>query len=269
MSGFSAGWLALREGADHRARNGGLVERLGRYLAGQDEIRVVDLGCGTGSNLRALAPLLPPGQHWRLIDHDPELLEEADRQTKSWLGETGLSGVSVNFETADLSSGDLERILEKDCDLITAAALFDLVAESWIDRFAALITKRRVAFYSVLIYDGIMSWEPFHPVDEAIRTAFNVHQRGDKGFGPALGSDASRCLTEQLSRAGYQVTTASSPWLLTRDDLGLILATAEGIGQAALETGLVPAGDVANWLETRQELASCAIGHLDMLALPQ
>ena len=34
-------------------------------------ITVVDLGCGTGSNLRATAPLLGPEQHWTLVDYEP------------------------------------------------------------------------------------------------------------------------------------------------------------------------------------------------------
>src|SRR5437868_10665755 len=32
-----------------------------------------------GSNLRYLAPYLPPPQHWRLVDHDATLLRVASR----------------------------------------------------------------------------------------------------------------------------------------------------------------------------------------------
>jgi SAM-dependent methyltransferase len=268
VSGFSADWLDLREPADHRARNPGLASRLRQHLEGRDPVRIVDLGCGTGSNLRALAPHLPPVQQWRLIDHDPALLDEARRQIKAWSAEQSLSGLNAGFETADLTT-DLERVLDDDCDVVTAAALFDLVSESWIERIVPLIADRACAFYTVLIYDGAISWEPAHAADEAIRGAFNAHQHQDKGFGPAAGPDAAQHLAEGFERAGYAVLTAPSPWRLTRDSLPLILATAEGIGGAARETCLVPDGDIAGWIETRHALEFCEIGHIDLLALPQ
>ncbi|HKH34927.1 MAG TPA: hypothetical protein VKA80_12340, partial [Beijerinckiaceae bacterium] len=64
MSGFSADWLALREPADHRARNRELLAQLRARFAGQEAVTVVDLGSGTGSNLRACAPQLAPRQRW-------------------------------------------------------------------------------------------------------------------------------------------------------------------------------------------------------------
>ncbi len=84
MSGFSAEWLALREPADHRARNRDLLGALARRFAGRDTLSVVDLGCGAGSNLRALAPALPRRQRWRLVDHDAALLGAARGRIAQW-----------------------------------------------------------------------------------------------------------------------------------------------------------------------------------------
>src|SRR5688572_21055501 len=74
MSGFSADWLSRREPADHRARDSGLLDRLAAWAASRDSLSIVDLGCGTGSNARAVMPQLSATQHWRLIDYDPALL---------------------------------------------------------------------------------------------------------------------------------------------------------------------------------------------------
>ena len=84
MSGFSAEWLALREPADHRARSPALVAELRSVFAGRDTAAIIDLGCGTGSNLRALAASLPRRQSWRLVDRDPALLGAARERLAAW-----------------------------------------------------------------------------------------------------------------------------------------------------------------------------------------
>src|SRR5262245_693966 len=86
MSEAFADWLALREPADAAARSSRLVAQLraslatkASHLATQASGRTAihDLGAGTGSMCRWLAPLLPGPQHWVLYDRDPALLERA------------------------------------------------------------------------------------------------------------------------------------------------------------------------------------------------
>jgi SAM-dependent methyltransferase len=267
MSGFSADWLSLREPADHRARAAGLLETLAAWADQRDSLTVLDLGCGTGSNARAMIPHLPGTQHWRLVDYDRALLETAREK----LAETSahkLGAMTVKIEEADLSRG-LEPLLSVDCDLVTASALFDLVSKPWLDGMVAALAARRLPLYTVLIYDGIMEWSPAHPADTAVRDAFNAHQQTDKGFGPAAGPYAGVYLAARLSEAGYDIATASSPWLLEPQDQELMLANLEGIGAAAGETGLVGEAELANWLAFRRKGGTCTVGHVDLLALPR
>src|SRR5271169_3623706 len=84
MSGFSTDWLALREAADHRSRNSALLSNLAARFANREDVLVVDLGAGTGTNLRAVAPALPARQQWILIDHDPALLAAAFEAIAEW-----------------------------------------------------------------------------------------------------------------------------------------------------------------------------------------
>ena len=57
--GFSADWLTLREPYDAAARSSALLRRGSpRGAAAADVLQVVDLGAGTGSNLRCTAPAL-------------------------------------------------------------------------------------------------------------------------------------------------------------------------------------------------------------------
>ena len=84
MSGFSGQWLAMREAADAKARSAGPVQALNRWLRDRALVNIIDLGCGTGSNLRWLAPRLAARQHWRLLDNDPRLLTQARDSLCAW-----------------------------------------------------------------------------------------------------------------------------------------------------------------------------------------
>ena len=158
MSGFSQSWLDLREAADHRSRNRRLARLLAEHFAARRPIRVLDLGCGTGSNLRATAPLLGPEQHWRLIDHDEGLLAAAASRLRAWAHTSrleeetlvlshGAKRISVEFTRADLAR-DLMGMLSSDTSLVAASALMDLVSGDFIARLAASLARYGCAFFS-------------------------------------------------------------------------------------------------------------------------
>ena len=280
MSGFSASWLALREPVDHRSRNVSLRSRLAFELAKRvprDQVlQVTDLGCGTGSNLRALAPGLHPRQSWRMVDYDSALLAEARSQLMAWADRSEASqekivlhkdgcDITVVFEQRDLNL-QLEDVLGLPADLVTAAAFFDLVSEPWIDRFCRTLNTM---FYTVLTYDGHEQWLPEHSADVSMREAFHAHQSTDKGFGVAAGPRATDVMSNCLVKAGFRVERAPSPWLLSQQgDQALMSALAQGSASAVSETGRVSAADIKSWLLARQQAQSCVVGHEDLLAIP-
>src|SRR5262249_58352566 len=90
-------------------------------------VRVLDLACGTGSNLRYLACHLPPIQHWRVVDRDPMLLARL-RKPMSW----GIVA-SVHLHRRDLTNLDGIAELFERTSLVTASALLDLVSDRWLD----------------------------------------------------------------------------------------------------------------------------------------
>jgi hypothetical protein len=278
VTGFTPDWLALREGADHRARNRELLETLAANLRGRPTFSVVDLGCGTGSNLRAVAPMLPAVQHWRLVDHDPALLLAARERIAAWADDAQVSDdalvatkndrqITVTFAKVDLAR-DLDAALGTAPDLVTAAALFDLVSAEWIQGLVAATAERRAIFYTALTYNGQESWIPPHPADAAVLAAFHVHQGGDKGFGLSAGPSASRCLAEAFTGYGYTVHDGESPWRLDRSDAVLIGELAQGIARAVRETGRVPDPVSDAWRDARMSHGTCVVGHTDLLAVP-
>lgn len=279
MSGFSAEWLRLREDADHRARSRALLRRTAALFAGRDSLRIADLGCGTGSNLRAMALLLPERQAWRLVDHDSALLAAAREALSGWADRAAGAGdrltlfkqdriIEVSLQRGDLAR-DLAAILAEPADLVTAAALIDLTSAAWLARLAHVLAQGRTPFYATLAYDGEETWTPAHPHDGAIRDAFHAHQARDKGFGPAAGPRAADVLAEAFARAGYGVERAASPWRLGTEDAALISELVRGIASAAAETGAVDETVIREWREARLAGVSCVIGHTDLLAAPR
>ena len=276
MSGFSAQWLDLREPVDHRSRNVDLGRRLARHFEGWRPITIVDLGCGTGSNLRATAPLLGPDQYWTLVDYDQALLDVAGERLTSWADGAdkqdnrlilfkGAKRLTVEFRRADIA-GDLDTALGANANLVTASAFFDLVSADFIARFAAAVAKRKAAFFTVLTYDGDQRWTPEHDADAAMAEAFHAHQASDKGFGPAAGPNAPDVLGEAFTSAGYSVEEADSAWRLGEADAALITDLARGFADAVRETGQVDAKLIAEWAAITR--SSAVVGHTDTLALP-
>jgi len=279
MSGFSPDWLKLREGADHRARNPELLAKLASYFADRADIFVTDLGTGTGSNLRAIAPHLPLRQQWMLTDHDSQLLTAACEAVAAWADSSqpttsGLvaskNGCSllIELKQADLAA-DPSPWREAKPDLITAAALFDLVSAEWIERFINVLTQACLPFYTALTHSHVAEWSPSHPADTVMRAAFERHFSRDKGFGPSAGSHATELLAAKFSAAGYSVERRLSPWRLGAADAALIAVLADGWAQAVKETNEISPATLTDWLRARQTPGvSCIVGHEDLLALP-
>ncbi len=241
---FSAEWLALREPADHAARNAALLAQAAAFGG-----VIVDLGCGTGSTRRAFGDR-GAGAVWRMVDGDAALLRLA------------------GGEGHCLDLNDVAGLPFAGAALVTASALFDLVSADWLDLLVARVVGLRLPVYAALNYDGLMTWNPALPEDAAVVAAFNRHQRGDKGFGPALGPGAVVHLAGRLRAAGYVVTEADSPWRLGPDQAALQAELLGGIAQAAGEAGFAGA---EGWREARMAAVDqgiCRIGHRDLLAVP-
>lgn len=250
--GFSADWLALREPADHAARDTALLHAA--VAAAGPEPVILDLGCGTGSTVRALSPLLPHGATWHLVDNDRELLERAGAEV----------GGAATLHCQDIWAQDtlpLDR-----ATLVTASALIDLVSKQWL---SDVVARLHVPVYFALSYNGVMSWAPDDFRDAAVTEAFNDHQRGDKGLGPALGPESVTAAHDIFTAAGFDVRVADSPWQLGPEDAQLQRALVAGIADAAAQAGEADANAWGVRRVSAAASAACTIGHGDILALPK
>ena len=186
---------------------------------------LLDLGCGTGSNLRYLAPRMAGPTRWLCVDHDRALLDAAGTALQHWANaRAGRAAprpdgvvvarpggaIRVGFVLGELACDHLSG--RDGVAGVSAAALLDLTSAAWLDAFAARC--RGTPLLVALSFDGRLLFEPTAEEDAEICRRFIAHQRTDKGFGAALGPDAAAHLAERLAAAGCAVSLEAADWRL-------------------------------------------------------
>ena len=210
MSVVSPEWLDLREPADAAARSAELADALAEHLPAGPLV-IHDLGGGSGSMGRWLAPRLPGPQHWVVHDRDETLLELAVAHPPP--------GATVEARASDITQADLTG-----ADLVVASALLDILTA---DELAAVLdaARGRPMLFALTVVGRVML-TPADPLDAAMTAAFNDHQRRRRPARPGRRRGA-------VDAAGGIVRP--SPWRLGADDAGLIAEWLDGWVAAALE----------------------------------
>ncbi|MET9685020.1 class I SAM-dependent methyltransferase [Streptomyces coeruleorubidus] len=265
---YAPEWLELREPADAAARAHDLLDPLRIRLANlpgkSGGVVIHDLGCGTGSMGRWLAPCLDGAQHWILHDRDPYLLHFAAVASPR----TAADGSRVTVETR---RGDVARLTAdalRGASLVTASALLDVLTREEIDTLAAACAGAGCPALLTLSVAGRVELTPSHPLDSEIAQAFNDHQRRDGLLGP----DAVTAAAEAFSEHGATVRLHPSPWRLGPEQAALTEQWLRGWVGAAVEQRPDLRARADAYLAER--LADCAAGrlrvtvhHTDLLAL--
>ncbi|MCX2926184.1 class I SAM-dependent methyltransferase [Streptomyces sp. NEAU-W12] len=265
---YAPEWLQLREPADAFARAHELLAPLRVRLADlptrADGFIIHDIGCGTGSMGRWLAPRLDGAQHWVLHDRDPYLLHFAAVASPR----SAADGSRVSVETR---RGDVARLTAdvlSGASLVTASALLDVLTREDVDALAAACAGAGCPALLTLSVAGRVELTAPHPLDQEITEAFNAHQKR----GGLLGPDAATAAAEAFSEHGATVRLNPSPWRLGPEHAGLTAQWLRGWVGAAVEERPELAEPAGRYLTERLE--ACAAGdlrvvvhHTDLLAL--
>ncbi|MGW2648343.1 class I SAM-dependent methyltransferase [Streptomyces sp. NPDC001393] len=267
---YAPEWLRLREAADATARAQDLLDPLRIRLANlpghTGALAVHDLGCGTGSMGRWLAPRLDGPQHWVLHDRDPYLLHFAAVGSPR----SAADGSGVTVETR---RGDVARLTPDalaGASLVTASALLDVLTREEVVTLVDACTGAGCPALLTLSVAGRVELTPPDPLDAEITEAFNAHQRR----AGLLGPDAVTAACEAFAARGAAVRVHPSPWRLGPEEAALIEQWLRGWVGAAVEQRPALRDRAERYL--RDRLAACAAGelrvvvhHSDLLALPR
>jgi hypothetical protein len=248
-------WLALREPADAAARSTELVDLLTAHESDRRSWVVRDLGCGTGSMGRWLAPRLPGAQHWLLHDRDAALLALAALPDASADG----GPVTVRTVPGDVT---ITAATLAGTSLVTASALLDLLTAEQVDALAAACVAAGCPALLTLSVSGRVLLDPPDLLDARVAAAFDAHQRRELDGRRLLGPDAPDVAAAAFARLGWTVHRRPSPWRLEPGPL-----TDEWLG-----------GWIASAREQEPDLPldgyratpplRAVVGHEDLLALP-
>lgn len=266
----SPDWLALREEADAAARAGDLAEELRRSLPDDQTVFVHDLGCGTGSMGRWLAPRLGRRQHWVLYDWDADLLPRA----RGAMPRSGGDGAAVTSQTR---RRDVSRLHVADlagASVITASALLDLMTADELTRCVEACVGAGCPVLITLSVTGSVDLDPWDPLDELVADAFNAHQRRTVGGRTLLGPDAVDAAVKAFTRLGSHVLVRRSPWRLGAAEAALAADWFTGWVSAACEQRPELAEAAGPYARRRLSEATAGrlgvtVDHLDLLALPR
>ena len=226
----SSEWLAIRETEDARARSRDLALSAAAMVPARP-IVVHDLGSGTGSMMRWLAPLLPGPQEWVLHDWNARLTERAvDDAPPLDRDRLPVSVTSRVGELADLRAADLYG-----ASLVTASALLDVLTAPELHAIVQACVDIGAPALLALSVTGEAHLTPWDPRDATVGRAFNAHQRRETDGRRLLGRYGAPIARGLFERAGWRVRAASTDWRLDDQEPRLLREWLDGWVDAAVE----------------------------------
>ena len=213
-------------------------------------LEIHDLGGGSGSMGRWLAPRLPQPQHWVVHDRDEDLLALAVADPPP--------GVTVEARRSDITRLAPDALAG--ADVVVASALLDMLTADELRRMLGACRGHRILI--AMTVTGRVSFAPPEPLDVPLSVAFNAHQRRDGRLGP----DA---VPAALDALGDEVLVRPSPWQLGTAHAELMTAWFGGWVDAACEKEPELASEARPYRERRLAQAhEATVDHADLLVLP-
>ena len=263
----SSDWLALREQEDARARSRELALAASGLL-GPGRIVIHDLGSGTGSMMRWLAPLLPGPQTWVLHDWNSNLVQRA---TNGVVLDRERRPVSVRTRSGELAH--LDPVDLAGASLVTASALLDVLTSEETRAVAQACIAVGCPVLLSLSVTGEVRLDPRDPRDDVFEASFNAHQQRLVGGRRLVGPSGLALAKRLFLDAGWKTRPVATFWRLGDHDPGLLGQWFDGWFDAALEQGADLQVDGVGYRalrssQLRRGALSAVVVHTDLLAWP-
>ena len=145
MHKFENSWLYQREKIDNLSKNLTLIDKINSVLKDLENISILDLGTGTGSNFRFLSKKINnKNQSWTLMDISRSSLQEAKKNIT----------LNNKIKKVSLKYNDIIKNIKKtnfnQFDLVTGSAFLDIMPDNWFKHFHRLNQNTKIIYFSLL-----------------------------------------------------------------------------------------------------------------------
>ena len=211
MHKFENSWLFQREKIDNMSKNLFLIKKINNSLKNYDQIRIIDLGTGTGSNFRFLSKKIKyKNQSWTLMDISKNSLNAAKKNVTT----------NDKIKKIIIKHDDIIKNIQQNnftnYDLVTGSAFLDIMPHEWFKKFYLKNINTKIVYFSIN-YDGYFKFYPKHRMDKKFLQLFNSDQKSKKNNKTkAVGPDCSNIIKSYFSKT-HKSFLFKSNWTNVKD----------------------------------------------------
>ena len=283
-------WLAHRFACDAEARHPEIEHKfLSFFEQHQTPLKLVDVGSGTGANVRYYFDRIPHQQEWILVEQDARLRDDcrqslahfAEQRGYDWQPQNDTFQLTDGQKTATVTfvPGHIERIEQlvdlSQTDVVTANAVFDLVPFEQFDALVGKLVQHDVCLLATLNYYET-SFLPFSEHDHRFVGWYHMHMKRPQPMGIAMGADCSEEMLDLLAQHHMMIEQEGSQWHLKKNATTMHHYLLHFIEHAVAELNLSAdeQQDVERWLEHKKKLCrerelEIIVDHSDIFAYPR
>ena len=220
-------WHDERFKFDCEARNQKVEQACFHHFYGKNEITIVDLGSGTGSNCLYFFEKFPSQQNWIFIEQEEKISQyalnrlgiEADKKgyevthgTDSLVLKKEKRNINIKYVTDSFLNlvdvVDLDKV-----DLVMASAVFDLISFTQFVDFGSVLLEKKLPLLTTLNY-AEMNFNSDTPTDVVFIEKYESFMNRPQEFGKAMGKKCPRILVDFFQKQEAKIEYGPSIWKL-------------------------------------------------------
>jgi hypothetical protein len=231
---FQEEWLDIRYPFDAAARNPKVHVQFEDHFSGYDQLRLWDIGSGTGNNFRYWFTKLAMPQEWRFIELNEDLGRRSLEKVNGYIASTASNHFTVEWKNESFLELSFGKGENSKPHAILANAVFDLLTPSMFTAFAEYLIDHNIPLLSTINFEGMEFMDGTYQ-DKYYVNCYIQHMNRIQDYGRTLGSDCNAFAKSFYEKRGIKHIFGQSNWQIKETDSALLLATLNYMSEAVPE----------------------------------